>query len=206
MGNANAFPARNLCHAVLVPLAAELGFSIVITGREPLNNQPYFRMTRLGDDTPVHEGGRAAFAFTEELVAELSRLKAEADAREALRAFIAVRRAYVPKHAAKEGETPFTPEQLTATIKALIRDKSEGGKRAQAVVAGLMDVFAGVDRVESGRINDPSCNIPGTCAFARPMTRNGRSPLRYGTSRWRPPMCKSSRTNASAWACARRPW
>ena len=106
-GNANAFSARNLCHAVLVPLAAQLGFSIGVTGREPLNNQPYFRMTRLGDDTPVHEGGRAAFAFMEELVAELRALKTEADAREALRAFIAVRRAYVPKYAAKEGDSNY---------------------------------------------------------------------------------------------------
>src|SRR5262249_9789254 len=148
-------------HSVLVPLAAELGFSIGVTGREPLNNQPYFRMTRLGDDTPVHEGGRAAFTFMEELVAELSTLKTEADAREALRAFIAVRRAYGPKYAAKEGGTQIAPEQLVSVIKALIRDDSEGGKRAQAVVAGLMDVFAGIDRVESGRINDPSRKYPG---------------------------------------------
>ena len=53
---------------MLVPLSAELGFNIGVTGREPLNNQPYFRMTRLGDDTPVHEKGRAAFAFMLELV------------------------------------------------------------------------------------------------------------------------------------------
>jgi hypothetical protein len=104
---------------------------------------------------------RAAFTFMEELVAELSTLKTEAVAREALRAFIAVRRAYVPKYAVKEGETRITPEQLISVIKALIRDDSEGGKRAQAVVAGLMDVFAGVDRVESGRINDPSRKYPG---------------------------------------------
>ena len=40
-------------------------------------------------------------------------------------------------------------------------DNSEGGKRAQAIVAGLLDVFAGTDRVESGRINDPSRKYPG---------------------------------------------
>ena len=38
---------------------------------------------------------------------------------------------------------------------------SEGGRRAQAVVAGLMDAFAGPDRVESGRINDPDRRHPG---------------------------------------------
>lgn len=159
--NPNAFSARTLCHSVLVPLAAELGFSIGVTGREPLNNQPYFRMTRLGDDTPVHAGGLAAFAFMVELVAELSKLKTEAEAREALRAFIAVRRNYLPRYLARTGDAQITPEQLTVAIKALILNNSEGGKRAQAVVAGLMDVFAGVERVESGRINDPSRKYPG---------------------------------------------
>jgi hypothetical protein len=160
--NPNAYSARNLCHSVLVPLSAELGFSIGVTGREPLNNQPYFRMTRLGDETPVHAKGRAAFAFMQELVIELAKLTtSEADARQALRAFIAVRRGYVPKHKAKEGKSALTPEQLIAAVKALIIDDSEGGKRAQAAVAGLLDVFAGPERVESGRINDPSRKYPG---------------------------------------------
>ena len=70
-GNDNAFSARSLCHGVLVPLAAELGISLGVTGREPLNNQPYFRMTRLGDATPVHGGGRAAFNYMLKLVEEL---------------------------------------------------------------------------------------------------------------------------------------
>lgn len=72
--NPNAFSARTLCHGVLVPLAAELGFSIGVTGREPLNNQPYFRMTRLNDGTPVHAGGRAAFDYMLALVEELQEL------------------------------------------------------------------------------------------------------------------------------------
>jgi hypothetical protein len=41
------------------------------------------------------------------------------------------------------------------------REYSEGGRRAQAIVAGLLDVFAGTERVESGRINDPSRHYPG---------------------------------------------
>lgn len=159
--NPNAYSARTLCHSVLVPLSAELGFSIGVTGREPLNNQPYFRMTKLGDETPVHPGAMAAFAFTIELVGELSKLKTEAEAREALRAFIAVRRSYVPKYKSRKGEAEITPEQLSTAIKALVLNNSEGGKRAQAVAAGLMDVYAGVERVESGRINDPSRKYPG---------------------------------------------
>lgn len=159
--NPNAFSARTLCHGVLVPLAAELGFSIGVTGREPLNNQPYFRMTRLNDGTPVHAGGRAAFDYMLALVEELQELQNEDQGREALRAFIAVRRGYQPRYADHNGETTITPDKLITAIRAFVLDNSEGGKRAQAVVAGLLDVFAGTGRVESGRINDPSRKYPG---------------------------------------------
>ena len=159
--NPNAYSARSLCHGVLVPLAAELGFSLGVTGREPLNNQPYFRMTRLGDDTPVHSGGRAAFDYMVGLVRELNALKSEAPARDALCAFIAVRRRYQPRYADHEDGADLTPDQLVEAITRLVRENSEGGRRAQAVVAGLMDVFAGPERVESGRINDPSRKYPG---------------------------------------------
>jgi hypothetical protein len=59
-GNANAFSARSLAEKVLVPVAAEFGVSLGVTGREPLNNQPYFRMTRLDDGTPVRKGPNQA--------------------------------------------------------------------------------------------------------------------------------------------------
>lgn len=159
--NPNAFSARILCHGVLVPLAAELGFNIGVTGREPLNNQPYFRMTRLDDGTPVHPGARAAFTYMVELVRELNALKSEPPAREALRAFIAVRLKYQPRYLDYEGESAIAPDALASAIIQLVLADSEGGRRAQAVVAGLMDAVAGPDRVESGRINDPSRNYPG---------------------------------------------
>lgn len=160
-GNNNAFSARSLCHGILVPLAAELGINLGVTGREPLNNQPYFRMTRLGDDTPVHGGGRAAFDYMLELVKELRNAPTEAAGVEGLRAFIAVRRGYQPRYKAAESDIAITPEQLTAAIQLFVREDSERGKRAQAIVAGLLDVFAGDGRVESGRIHDPSRHYPG---------------------------------------------
>lgn len=159
--NELAFSARTLCHSVLVPLAAELGISLGVTGREPLNNQPYFRMTRLDDGTPVHGGGRAAFDYMVGLVRELQALKSEDGALGALRAFVGVRMGYQPRYGAREGATQVTPERLTAAIQKFVRSDSEHGKRAQAVVAGLLDVFATPARVESGRINDPSRNYPG---------------------------------------------
>src|SRR2546422_8444253 len=156
-----AFSARTLCHPVIVPMAAELGINIGVTGREPLNNQPYFRMTYLGDGTPVHAGGRAAFNYMLELIRELQDSPDEASARTALRAFIAVRRRYQPRYTDFEGEVAIAPYALAAAITRFVLDNSERGKRAQAVVAGLMDVFAGPTRVESGRINDPSRRYPG---------------------------------------------
>lgn len=164
--NPNAYSARSLCHGVLVPLSAELGISLGVTGREPLNNQPYFRMTTLDDGTPVHPGGKAAFDYMLGLVYELQSLESEIDARRALRAFIAVRQKYQPRYGDNTADFAITPDGLITAIEALVRQNSEGGKRAQAVVAGLVDVFAGPDRVESGRINDPSRKHPGDVCVA----------------------------------------
>lgn len=162
--NDNAYSARTLCHSVLVPFAAERGISLGVTGREPLNNQPYFRMTRLDDGTPIHSGGRAAFDYMLELVRELSRIRDEGEARAALRAFVAVRARYQVIYTRDAGEVRITPDQLTQAIADFVRQDSEGGRRAQAVVAGLFDVFAGAGRVESGRINDPSRKYPAMFA------------------------------------------
>jgi hypothetical protein len=159
--NPNAFSARILAENVLVPLSAELGISLGVTGRQPLNNQPYFRMKRLDDGTPVRRGGQAAFDYTVGLVRELDHLHDEAQARRALSAFIAVRRRYQPRYIDHDGDAQIAPDRLTQAIRRLVLDNSEGGRRAQAVVAGLMDVFAGAERVESGRINDPSRKYPG---------------------------------------------
>lgn len=160
-GNLRAFSARTLCHSVLVPLSAELGFSLGVTGREPLNNQPYFRMTRLDDGTPVHAGGRVAFDYMVQLVRELDATHDSGEARSALRAFVKVRSGYQPRYVDHDGGHLVESAALADLISRFVRDDSERGKRAQAVVAGLVDVFAGPDRVESGRINDPSRRHPG---------------------------------------------
>lgn len=162
--NPNAYSARSLCHGVLVPISAELGFSLGVSGREPLNNQPYFRMTTLGDDTPVHAGGRKAFDRMIALVDELQAMSS-GDARAALRAFIEVRRRFQRLYASASSDGAIlTPGELLGAIQSLVGGASEGGRRAQAVAAGLLDVVAGSGRVESGRVNDPSRNYPGDVA------------------------------------------
>ena len=163
-GNPNAYSARSLCHGVVVPLAAELGVNIGVNGREPLNNQPYFRMTHLGDGTPVHTRARPAFDYMLSLIKELDSLTA-AQAHSALRAFIAVRRRYHTLYATSDGVLKVSWATLAPAIAQLVAEDSEGGRRAQAAVAGLFDMFAGPDRVESGKINDPSRHYPGDVAI-----------------------------------------
>lgn len=155
-----AFSARTLAEGVLVPVSADLGFHIGVTSPQPLNNQPYFRMTYLGDATPIHAGGRPAFNYVLELV-KLLDLMNEDQARAAMRAYITVRSRYQPRYADAPGELHVTPASLEAAIQSFVGENSEGGKRAQAVVAGLFDTAFGEANVESARINDPSRSHPG---------------------------------------------
>lgn len=159
--NKNAYSARSLCHTVLVPLAAELGFSLGVTGREPLNNQPYFRMTKLDDGTPIHAASKDAFSYMLSLIDDLSKIRSEANARQALRAFIYVRKQQQVRYTTNDSKIKVTPDNLSSIIAEFVLENSDGGKRAQAVTAGLFDVVYGTDRIESGRINDPSRKYPG---------------------------------------------
>ena len=161
-----AFSARSLCHGVLVPLAAELGISLGVTGREPLNNQPYFRMKRLDDGTPVHAGGRRAFDYMVALVDELQGVTRD-EARGALAAFVSVRRKYRVTYTEHDGGGAISPSALIEAIQEFVLKNSEGGRRAQAIAAGVFDVVFGSACVESGRINDPSRHYPGDVCVRR---------------------------------------
>lgn len=168
-----AYSARTLCHNVLVPRAAGLGIHLGVTGREPLNNMPYFRMERLDDGTRIHANARPIFEAVKEFARVLAAVKSEAEAQAALKAFIVVRREYQPLYALLAGQYKITPEELSRVITTFVSESSEGGRRAQAVVAGLLDVFAGPDRVACGRINDPSRHYPGDVAIR--SSENGDS-------------------------------
>ena len=92
---------------------------------------------------------------------ELQVLPTTEEARTALAAYIAARRGHQARYASPAGEVAISPEELRDAVRALVREDSEGGRRAQAVVAGLMDALVGPDRVESDRINDPGRTHPG---------------------------------------------
>ena len=157
-----AYSVRSLGHNALVPQAVELGINLGVTGREPLNNQPYFRFDRMSPEIVVHSSARP---LIKELCYILERLDAIADsqdAKAALRSFIHIRRQYVPQYQEIIIKAEdFSAEFLADAIQRFVADNSEGGKRAQAVVAGLMDLFATPDRVVTNRINDPDRHLPG---------------------------------------------
>jgi hypothetical protein len=155
-----AYPARSLAERVLVPASIEHGFDIGATGREPLNNQPYFRMRWLGDGTPISPASRPAFDYMCELVKELESLDSTS-ASAALRAFILVRREYRREFEVYESGVKIPLEVFAATLGTFVQDNSENGRRAQAVTAGLIDTVYGAERVTAGRINDPSRKYPG---------------------------------------------
>jgi hypothetical protein len=160
-----AYSARGLCHNVLVPNAPEIDINLGVTGKEPLNNQPYFRVLRVSRDMPVRGPVRPVIDMLCGILDRLETLTTEAEARQALRAFIAVRKRYGQRYAPLTRITAaMTAEELLATISSFVGESSEGGRRAQAIVAALMDMFAGSERVHVGRINDPSRTVPGDVA------------------------------------------
>jgi hypothetical protein len=157
-----AYSARGLGHGVLVPLAPQLGINLGVTGREPLNNQPYFRIMRVSRDVPIHANARPALNAVCDLLEIINGFRKTDEARAALRAFIHVRRRYTPTYGKLAAITDaISPDRLIAIIESFVGADSEGGKRAQAVVAGLMDLFAGSERVATTRVNDPDRHIPG---------------------------------------------
>ena len=118
-----------------MPLASEYDVHIGVTGREPLNNQPYFRMTALGDGTPVHTKSRPAFDYMMGLIKELEGGDSQA-AREALRAFIAVRQQYWPRYTTASGHLTASAESLASRIDTFVRENSESGARATRTFEG----------------------------------------------------------------------
>jgi hypothetical protein len=165
----SAYSARILSETVVVPMANLYDINLGVTGRQPLNNQPYFRMRHLGDETPIHQRSRVAFAMVQRIVSLLQKANAD-EAYEALRAFIHVRQSYrISYEGLEDGQLTF--DALAPAISELIREDSESGKRAQAAVAALYDAAFDPENVTSGRINDPSRDLPGDVQVAGKVTR-----------------------------------
>ncbi len=157
-----AYSARALCKDVLMPAATTARINMGATGREPLNNQPFFRDDRVGPDMAVHARTRPHLDYLCDCLRAVERLDA-ARALEALGAFLRVRE--------QEGARPPAPRlgprvlgvpSLVAGADRFVTRNPEGGRRGQALVAGCLSlVFADV---ETSRVNDPSRHWPGDVA------------------------------------------
>jgi len=152
----NAYSARTLCHTVLVPASITYGFDLRTTGREPLNNQPFFRYDRVDAAERVRKP--ASLAYLVRTLAELNSLSCD-DALAALSAFLRAR-----MQAAEEAlkvqllHLDVGVDEFVEAAEALLAE-AEGGKRAQAVVAAVLEAV--FDRVCTQRVNDPSRHLPG---------------------------------------------
>jgi hypothetical protein len=153
-----AYSARGLCHAVLVPAAVQHGFSIRNTGREPLNNQPFFRYDRIDKIERVKKPEDLRL-FVD--IAEQANKLTSTDAVEALAAFLreALAKAAETRNiSARSGG--LSPDGARVAVEEFIRyDAVDRPQRLQAFAAACFGLV--YDEVKTRRLNDPSRDVPG---------------------------------------------
>lgn len=154
-----AYSARSLCKDVLVPCAVEAGVHLGTTGREPLNNQPFFRHERVGPDMTVRPHVRPHVDYLCECLEAIKPLS-QAQALDALAAFLRIRAQEGPPTAEPlQVERTLAIPELLGKIQELISANPENGKRGQAFVAAALDLV--FDEVRTTRVFDPSRHWPG---------------------------------------------
>jgi hypothetical protein len=154
------YSLRTLGHEVLVPAARELGFSIRNTGREPLNNQPFFRYDHMSTVNRVRNRDEY-----DRFVAGVARI-GSADRDEALAALAAFLRVAID--VAKQladyavADDALTIPRVVAAVESFLGEGTDRPRRTQALIAAAFDVTH--DVVRSRKINDPSRDYPGGCS------------------------------------------
>lgn len=159
--------------SVWTKLSRTLGVNLGVTGREPLNNQPYFGIDRLTRHVPVKQGTELALQALCDILDDIQELESEYEVKRILRAFIHVRREYNPVYSLLGRVGAVTAQSIAPLIEAFVSESSEGGKRAQAVAAALLDALAGDERVVTARINDPDRGFPGDVAIRATAATGG---------------------------------
>jgi hypothetical protein len=155
----SAYSARSLCKDVLVPCAVDAGVHVGTTGREPLNNQPFFRHERVGPDMTVRPSARPHLDY---LCESLDRMKSldERQAVKALAAFLRVRLEEGLQRAAPLViERAVGVPELAEGVSRFVSSDPENGKRGQALVAACFDLV--FEDVKTTRVYDPSRHWPG---------------------------------------------
>jgi len=155
-----SYSARSVATNALAPEAKEHQVDIGTRGREPLNNQPFFRYDYIFPEMVVKESARPSLLT---LIQALERLRdlPEKELLPALAAFIAVNRqsARRPVPRIEVNVAQWTVEEFINAISSFVTDWPEDGKRGQAMVAAALDLAYPL--VKLGHINDPSHRLPG---------------------------------------------
>lgn len=152
------YSLRTLGHEVLVPAARRLGFSIRNTGREPLNNQPFFRYDHMTVVDRVRD--RAAHDRFVEGVSKAGALSRQ-QALLALAAFLRVAITHAEQRITGRllDEGVLSAERVIVAVDRFLSDTTELPRKVQALVAAAFDVTH--RDVRSRKLNDPSRDFPG---------------------------------------------
>ena len=152
------YSLRTVGHTILVPAAQSMGFSIRTTGREPLNNQPFFRYDHMTRIDRVRN--REQLDWFVGKLAQADSLDAGGAAL-ALAAFLRVAFRQAGAHPSVEIENPFlTISEVLGAVEAYLQPEvPERPKKLQAFVAAAYDLTHA--DVRSRKINDPSRDYPG---------------------------------------------
>ena len=153
-----AYGARSLAHDVLVPFIRAKGVDLRVRGREPLNNQPFFRYDRIDKMDRVHPRARADHAYLVQTLRRANEL-APQEAELALAALFRIRLEVAVVVPQLPSGLAF--EELVRATLTFLKEDAENGKRAQALTASLLDLAFG--HVTTGRVNDPSRKVAGDC-------------------------------------------
>ncbi len=156
-----AYSARTLCQHVLAAHSLRLGIDIGVTGREPLNNQPFFAESRISNKLPVKPAARNALSILLNALEKINQIDTQEGAESALRAFLKCRISQQKNYGPLDKNRKMDLKALVKLIKNLVNSDGEYGKRAQAVAAGLMDTAFDSENIRVGKIHDPDARFPG---------------------------------------------
>jgi hypothetical protein len=156
--NPRSYSLRSVGHSVLVPVAAEQGFSLRLTGREPLNNQPFFRYDRI--DRIERVKNRSEFEQFLAIAQRADELASEG-ARLALAAFVKVALAEAAAvRAVRVRVTGLSADGAIIASEDFLRpDADDRPRRLQALAAACLDLTH--RDVRTRKVNDPSRDLPG---------------------------------------------
>lgn len=155
-----AFSLRTLCHGVVVPLSIELGFDLGATGREPINNQPFFRYDHYSEISRVSNKARPYLGRVSKALARVDEENfSTEDSFWALVAVLTVCIAVANKKRRVLVGGALVEASLIAETQKFVVSSRDIPRKLQACVAAGLDMV--YDEVTSRRINDPSRDLPG---------------------------------------------